>query len=71
VGIRISAYCMFLTDMRLALTYQESQLADVDSKHQETQRKITELQSTMSSMARPPVERVILPTASGDFAIAE
>ncbi|KAG9120794.1 hypothetical protein FRC07_003572 [Ceratobasidium sp. 392] len=39
-------------------TAKESQLADVNSKSQETQRKATELRRMMSSMARPPIERV-------------
>ncbi|KAG8746928.1 hypothetical protein FRC10_003099 [Ceratobasidium sp. 414] len=42
-------------------TAKEFQLADVTAKSQETQRKVTELRRMMSSMARPPTERVILP----------
>ncbi|KAG9121122.1 hypothetical protein FRC07_003054 [Ceratobasidium sp. 392] len=42
-------------------TTKESQLADVNNKSQETQRKVIELRRMMGSMARPPVERAVFP----------
>ncbi|KAG8686523.1 hypothetical protein FRC08_012471 [Ceratobasidium sp. 394] len=51
-------------------TAKESQLADVNAKSQETRRKITELRRMMSSMARPPAERVVLPPDVDDAMVA-
>lgn len=48
---------------KLTRLAQELQLADVNNKHQDIERKIAELRSVMSSMARPPTERVALPPA--------
>ncbi|QRV85801.1 SET domain-containing protein [Ceratobasidium sp. AG-Ba] len=42
-------------------TVKESQLADVNSRAQETRRKITELRRAMGSVSRPPVERITPP----------
>ncbi|KAG8722155.1 hypothetical protein FRC09_006733 [Ceratobasidium sp. 395] len=47
---------------------KESQLADVNTKSQETERKVAELRKTMSSMARPPTERIAFPP-EGDNAM--
>ncbi|QRV99865.1 SET domain-containing protein [Ceratobasidium sp. AG-Ba] len=42
-------------------TVKESQLADANSRAQETRRKITELRRAMGSVSRPPVERITPP----------
>ncbi|CAE6391258.1 unnamed protein product [Rhizoctonia solani] len=45
-------------------------LAEVTHKHQDVQRKVTELRNDMVSMARPPSERVVPPPLPDDSVIS-
>ncbi|CAE6530721.1 unnamed protein product [Rhizoctonia solani] len=49
---------------------KQLKLEEVTHKHQEMQRKISELRSDMVSVARPPAERVVLPPLPEDSAVS-
>lgn len=49
---------------------KQLRLEDVTNKHQETRRKITELRNEISSLARPPAERVVPPPLPEESAIS-
>ncbi|CAE6477318.1 unnamed protein product [Rhizoctonia solani] len=57
-------------DFSAECDWKQLKLEEVTHKHQEVQRKVTELRNDMVAMARPPSERVVPPALPEDFAVS-